>query len=188
MNVQKHLHYSKQFKSLFFYIIAIGLIYSLTGCMMRGMHLGQPSQNKPKNKAAMTSVSVTIDNMIKSAISDLAQYDQKINTIAVWDIPVQNSVIDPENLKQKIINHLVKENQFHVISRENLSRLLDEQSLSVNGNIDADNAVKIGKLIGVEGFIGGHLFVNKTSIELYLSLINSTTGVIDWSYSQSSDL
>ncbi len=188
MNVQKYLLYSKHFKALLSYMITIVLIYSLTGCMMQGMHRGQPSQKKQKNKTTMASVSVTIDNMIKSAISDLAQYEQKINTIAVWDIPVQNSVIDAENLKQKIISHLVKENQFRVISRDNLSKLLDEQSLSVNGNIDAHNAVKIGKLIGVEGFIGGHLFVNKTSIELYLSLINSTTGVIDWSYSQSSSL
>lgn len=67
-----------------------------------------------------------------------------------------------------------------MISRERLSELLREQSLSLSGSVDEKGAVEIGKLVGVEGFIDGYASLDKNRFTLNLFLIETKSGVILW--------
>ncbi|HIQ25670.1 MAG TPA: hypothetical protein EYH43_06795 [Persephonella sp.] len=50
---------------------------------------------------------------------------------------------------------------FKVIDRQNLKSILSEQKLSLSGLVDDKNAVKIGKLIGVQGIWTGAVLKSK---------------------------
>ncbi len=121
-----------------------------------------------------------IDRLIEEAVSDLSETEMEINSLAVWEIRTQTSAVDVTAITQKLITQLVALDRFRVISRERLSELLDEQSLSVTGTIDPGSAVEIGSLIGVEGFIEGYLSVENDQASLSLNLIETSSGVILW--------
>jgi len=53
---------------------------------------------------------------------------------------------------------------FKVIDRQNLKSVLSEQKLSLSGLVDDKNAVKIGKLIGVQGIWTGAVLKNNVNI------------------------
>jgi len=83
-------------------------------------------------------------------------------------------------VRQKLITRLAGMNRFKVISRERLSDLLKEQSLSLSGSIDEKSAVVIGKLVGVEGFIDGYVSLDDDRFILNFFLIETKSGVIVW--------
>ena len=121
-----------------------------------------------------------IDRLIEEAVSDLSKTELEINSLAVWEIRTSAGEVDVTAITQKLITQLVALDRFRVISRERLSELLDEQSLSVTGTIDPGSAVELGSLIGVEGFIEGYLSVENDRASLSLSLIETSSGVIVW--------
>jgi TolB-like protein len=121
-----------------------------------------------------------IDRLIEEAVSDLSTTELEINSLAVWEIRTQAGEVDVTAITQKLITQLVALDRFSVVSRERLSELLDEQSLSVTGTIDPGSAVELGSLIGVEGFIEGYLAVENNRVSLSLNLIETSSGVIVW--------
>ncbi len=121
-----------------------------------------------------------IDRLIEEAVSDLSKAELEINSLAVWEIRTQAGEVDVTAITQKLITQLVALDRFSVVSRERLSELLDEQSLSVTGTIDPSSAVQIGSLIGVEGFLEGYLSVENNRASLSLNLIETSSGVIVW--------
>lgn len=127
----------------------------------------------------LTSAQV-IDRLIEEAVSDLAKTELEINSLAVWVIRTQAGDVDATAITQKLITQLVALDRFSVVSRERLSELLDEQSLSATGTIDPGSAVEIGSLIGVEGFMEGYLSVENDRASLSLNLIETSSGVIVW--------
>ncbi|KAA3616794.1 MAG: hypothetical protein D8M58_17465 [Calditrichaeota bacterium] len=161
-------------------ILLIGLSI-LTSCMM-GIHkLGRLTGSEIA-KSEQLNESGLIDQLIDNAIKDLSKSEKKsIEFIAVWDIKSQGSGLDSENVRQKIINSLVNNTSIKVVSREHLDELLSEQSLTLTGTIDSTKAVKIGSLIGVQGFITGYIAKQKDKIELSLSLIKTSSGEVVWS-------
>lgn len=55
----------------------------------------------------------------------------------------------------KFIAKLVNNGHFEVLEREELSKIMDEQALSMSGILDEKNTIKIGSLLGVEALILG---------------------------------
>ncbi len=120
--------------------------------------------------------------MIDMAISALLESNIRIRTIAVWDIQSDDDRINTEVVKQNIIDRLVKARRYTVLSRDALHRLLQEQSLSLSGALDSVQSTKIGKLLGVDAFLQGYIDIGDTTMGLYLTLINSGSGEIAWSF------
>lgn len=159
-------------------ILFFTLLFLLNGCMMTGMH-GRKYTALQKNKPVKSlSLEEHLDVMIDRAVTSLIQARLPEKTIAVWDIQSAESGIDTEVVKQKIIDRLVKARQFKVLSRDALQTLLQEQSLSLSGATDSTQNTRIGKLLGVEGFLEGYVSKNG----LFLKLINSGSGEIAWSF------
>jgi curli biogenesis system outer membrane secretion channel CsgG len=91
--------------------------------------------------------------------------------------------IDLERIRQQLVNKLVNDTNFQVVSRKRLKELLEEQNLALSGVLDVDNVVAIGNLVGIEGFIDGYLSIEQDQIEINLSLINDKKGVVVWAMS-----
>lgn len=113
-------------------------------------------------------------------MSDLAETELEINSLAVRKIRTQTGTVDVTAITQMLITQLVALDRFRVISRERLSEVLDEQNLSVTGTIDPGSTVELGNLIGVGGFIEGYLSVEDEQVSLSLNLIETSSGVILW--------
>jgi len=58
-------------------------------------------------------------------------------------------------ISDKLIAKLVTNKYYTVIERKALSKLLEEQALSLSGVIDAGQAAEVGKLLGAEGLVMG---------------------------------
>jgi len=59
------------------------------------------------------------------------------------------------NISDNFVSRLVTNKYYTVIERAELSKVLDEQALSLSGLIDESQAAEVGKLLGVEGLIMG---------------------------------
>ncbi len=167
---------------LFFSSILI--VFLSSGCMMMGMMPGRPMMGKTSfesvDEVQEVNQGQVINQIIEDAVSDLSVASLDISSLAVWKIKSQTAGLDVEIIRQKFIAELVNASRFTVISRERLSDLLEEHSLSVSGAISEKSAVEIGNLIGVEGFIDGYAFIEDRRLILSFSLIESTSGVIVW--------
>jgi len=166
----------------------IFMLFFLSGCMMMGMHkFGRSATSEAAQP--VQSESMLIDQLIFNITNDLSKEPQlTIESLAVWYIEARSSSIDTENIRQKIINRLVNNTSYKVVSREHLDKLLTEQSLTLSGIIDSSNANEMGKLIGVEGFVTGYFSKNDDRIELSLKIIQTQNGQVIWSSTQWRDL
>ncbi|MFN7941898.1 MAG: CsgG/HfaB family protein [Thermoanaerobaculia bacterium] len=60
-----------------------------------------------------------------------------------------------EAAQDVFVTELVKSGKFRVIDREQLSQLMQEKALSINGDVDPKTAIKAGKLLGCKYFLTG---------------------------------
>jgi len=159
-------------------------LFLFSSCMKSGMMMGgnmmDTMMSKTTSEVQKINSSQVIDKMIIEVINDFNEKQININSIAVWDIKSKTAGLDVETIRLKLISQLVDQNRVNVISRDRLKDLLDEQSLSLSGIIDEHNAIEIGKLIGVEGFMGGYCSLEDDRFILSLSLIETKRGVILW--------
>ena len=81
-----------------------------------------------------------------------------------------------QTLTEMLITALIQANRYNVMERVQLENILKEQSLSQTGVIDAETAIEVGKLSGLEGVIVGSISQLKTSIEADARLIEVETG------------
>ena len=81
-----------------------------------------------------------------------------------------------QTLTEMLITALIQGDRFSVMERVQLEKILEEQSLTQTGVIDAETAIEVGKLSGLEGVIVGSISQLKTSIEADARLIEVETG------------
>jgi PBP1b-binding outer membrane lipoprotein LpoB len=147
---------------------------------MIGMHSSKASFKKSLIPIQSANRSDKIEIMLDEMIDDLSSKDLDIETITVWDIQSMSVGIDLERIRHQLINKLVNNTNFQVVTRRRLKELLEEQNLALSGVLDVDDAVAIGKLVEIEGFMDGYLSVEKDEVEINLSLIDARKGVVVW--------
>ena len=160
-------------------IFVLWFVLLINGCMM-GMHGLKTNSEKSILPIQTANRSDKIDNMLAKMIKDLSSKNFDIETITVWDIQSKTVGIDLERIRQQLINKLVNDTNFQVVSRKRLKELLEEQNLALSGVLDIDNAIVIGELVGIEGFIDGYLSIEQDQVEINLSLIDAKKGVVVW--------
>lgn len=62
-----------------------------------------------------------------------------------------------EDIGEDLTQELTNSNQFKVIDRNKVERLIKESRLAANGLVDQETAVELGKLIGVAAFVDGRV-------------------------------
>ncbi|MCI0494417.1 tetratricopeptide repeat protein [candidate division KSB1 bacterium] len=81
-----------------------------------------------------------------------------------------------QTLTEMLITALIQDDKFSVMERVQLEKILQEQSLGQTGTIDAETAVEVGKLSGLEAIVVGSISQLKTAIEADARLIEVETG------------
>ncbi len=81
-----------------------------------------------------------------------------------------------QSFTEMLITALIQSEKFNVMERVQLEKILKEQSLSQSGVIDAETAIEVGKLSGLEGVVVGSISQLKTSLEADARLIQVETG------------
>lgn len=150
--------------------------------------------------------SIAIALVISAAGSPAVQAGKPRVAVIDFDSDEQNFWSHWRNHKHEVefevnalfMNELVKSGQFTVIERQRLDAILQEQGLSLSGQVSAGSAVSAGKLLGVDYMLTGRITkfgerqvggqaawhiamsAKKKTLEggLSVRLINTTTGEI----------
>ena len=108
--------------------------------------------------------------------------DFRKTKLAVLDFQLQGEGFETQDMgiivAEWFITSLVKAGRFEVIERGLLSRLLEEQKLSMTGIVDATTATKIGKFLGVKAIISGSVMKLQNVIEINARIIDVETASI----------
>ena len=70
------------------------------------------------------------------------------------------------------ITAFVKAGRFDVVERGMISKIIEEQKLSMSGILDDTTASKIGKLLGVETIISGSVLKLQNILEINARIID----------------
>ncbi|MDQ6830928.1 MAG: CsgG/HfaB family protein [Gemmatimonadota bacterium] len=86
-----------------------------------------------------------------------------------------------KGMAEMLITELSANPALHVIEREQLQKLLDEQNLGGAGRVDQATAVKIGKLLGARHMLfGGFVIDFKNRMRLDLRSVDAETSTIEY--------
>ena len=102
-------------------------------------------------------------------------------TVAILDF--QSSTPGNPELGQQLSETLVAtlsgESGYSLVDRSSLAKTLQEHELNITGLVDADQATKIGKLVGAKILVTGKVFLLDKQIFITAKLIGVETGLVD---------
>ena len=70
---------------------------------------------------------------------------------------------------------------YDVIERQRLESILKEQELGMTGLTDPKTSLKIGKILGVQGFVFGSASGKPNAFSVMTKLVDTETGTTVWS-------
>jgi TolB-like protein len=123
------------------------------------------------------------------ALSGAALLAQSKPTIAV--LPFNNSALGNDNealaplskgIADLMIQELAANPGVRVVERDAIQKILDEQKLSQNGNVDPQTAVRVGKLVGAHHMVTGVFLTDPkgTTMKISLRVFNTETSEIEF--------
>ncbi len=79
---------------------------------------------------------------------------------------------------EAMVDALVNQGRFKVVSRDQLENILRELKLSGSGLVDPSNALKAGKLAAAEAIVVATVNESPKAVEIYAQLINTETSTV----------
>jgi tetratricopeptide (TPR) repeat protein len=79
---------------------------------------------------------------------------------------------------EAMVDALVNQGRFKVVSRDQLESILRELKLSGSGLVDPSNALKAGKLAAAEAIVVATVNESPKAVEIYAQLINTETSTV----------
>jgi TolB-like protein len=83
-------------------------------------------------------------------------------------------------LADRYTNELMKAG-YDVIERQRLESVINEQKLSMTGLVSPETSVKVGKILGVQGFVFGSVSGKPDAFSVMSKLVDVETGSTVWS-------
>lgn len=62
-----------------------------------------------------------------------------------------------KGISDELVTELLNTNQFRLIEREQIDKVLKEQNFGMSGRVDANSAAKVGKVLGVQYLVMGRV-------------------------------
>lgn len=128
---------------------------------------------QPANK---TTLDTQLENLSDQIVLSLER--QKKSKIAVIEFSdLQGHVTTfGRYLAEELTTRLFRSGQFEVIERQLLNKVMEEQKLVSSGIIDAQSAITLGRILGVEAIASGTVTDLGTSVKVNARLISTETG------------
>jgi hypothetical protein len=79
---------------------------------------------------------------------------------------------------EAMVDAVVNQGRFKVVSRDQLESILRELKLSGSGLVDPANALKVGKLVAAEAIVVATVNESPKAVEVYAQLINTETSTV----------
>ena len=101
--------------------------------------------------------------------------------VAVFDFDIlTNSIAISEGtqLAEEFIGHLANCDNFSIVERNKVYKIIKEQGFQTSGYVDVKSAVKIGNLLGAKQVFMGSVIEDANYIKLIVKLVNAQTGEI----------
>lgn len=122
------------------------------------------------------------DTVFKNMALKLAKVEKRLSnkTVAVYGFEVIGRPKDSysDYATEKFTHEVVNEGSLLVIERSRIDEVLQEQSFSLSGVVDAGTAAKIGKILSVDAVVTGTILVTEARTEFIVRAIQSETGII----------
>lgn len=119
-----------------------------------------------------------LDDALSGLNKALASVPQGVTRVSVARIDSPDGAVDPAVAADRINAALMSGGRFAVVDRAALSRLLEEQKLSMSGLVDTAQMVSAGKVTGVQGFLFGTASKEGETFVLDLKLVDVETSAI----------
>lgn len=132
-----------------------------------------------KNKAATpSSLDSKLDELVNQIVTSLSQ-NQKTKIAVIEFLDIQGNVTNLGRfLAEELTTRLYRTNQFEVVERHLLNKIIQEHQLSLSGIIDENSAVELGKILGVEAIATGSITDLGTSVKVNARLISTESGKV----------
>lgn len=124
--------------------------------------------------------------LLDSVVSRMPETLESIESLAVIQItgnsgrPVEDWVIP------YLENQIISVTGYAVVDRSLIVKIMDENSLNLNGITRSTDEWKGGELLPADGLVTGVFTRSSSGMELILKIISTRTGAIVWSTSASS--
>jgi tetratricopeptide (TPR) repeat protein len=83
-----------------------------------------------------------------------------------------------ETVYDSLLTALLDQGRFQLVERDKLEAILREQKLSQAALVDADTAVRLGRIVGVEGILLGTVVQTPRALEVFARFVDVETGTI----------
>ncbi|HEX3044631.1 MAG TPA: FlgO family outer membrane protein [Bacillota bacterium] len=131
--------------------------------------------------AAADPLDTTMDNLTSQIVTGASKTmgDEKMRVAVIEFSDLQGNVPDlGKYIAEELTTRLVLTNQFEVVERTLLNKVMAEHKLSLSGLIDVNSAKEIGKILGVAAIISGTITDLGDNVKVNARLINTETGSI----------
>ena len=119
-----------------------------------------------------------LDDLVTQIINTLSDNNKsKIAIIEFSDIEGNITNLG-RYVAEELTTKLYRTNKFEIVERQLMNKLIQEQNLSLNGYIDIDTEVGIGKVLGVEAIVSGSITDLGNSIKINARLISPESGKV----------
>ena len=119
-----------------------------------------------------------LDNLVEEIIVSLSQNENsKIAIIEFSDIEGNETNLG-RYLAEELTTRLYKTNKFEIVERQLLNKISQEHKLSLSGMIDANSAVELGKILGIDAIASGSITDLGSSVKINARLISTESGKV----------
>ncbi len=124
------------------------------------------------------TLDIKLDQLVTQIINTLSDNNKsKIAIIEFSDIE-RNITNLGRYVAEELTTKLYRTNQFEIVERQLMNKLIQEQNLSLHGYIDIDTEVGVGKVLGVEAIVSGSITDLGKSIKINARLISPESGKV----------
>ncbi len=86
--------------------------------------------------------------------------------------------VSAENCREALVTELVRNTSLKVLERDNLKKILQEQSYQTTGLTDETETLKLGKLLNLKYIVKGKIFQNTLNAVLSVTVFSVETGEV----------
>jgi len=124
----------------------------------------------------------TLDHYLKQLSKDITKNlaEPDVKKIAVLEFSDIDGVTTKFSriIAEELTTQLFGNKNFSVIERQLLNRVIEEQKLSLSGQLDEKSVKSLGKILGVDAIITGTYSIISDMVTIYSRLISTETGEI----------
>lgn len=157
-------------------------VYLLFAIVLHFLFISNCASQKPMKKQKVNVNQNTLDGQLQNLTDQivLSLSQKQKSKIAVIEFSnLQGNVTKfGRYVAEELITRLYLTNQFEVIERQLLNKVLSEHQLNLSGLIDINSAQELGRLLGVDAIASGSVTDLGNSVKINARLISTQTGKI----------